>query len=135
MEILKWRDTYETGVEQMDSQHKRLIKLVNQMYGIIRAKEGHEELDQILNEMSKYAKQHLGDEEHLLEEHEYPGLAAQQKSHQEYFSKMDELLVNIETDREAAAQQIYVFLRQWWIDHIVGEDKEYGEFLNKKGVH
>lgn len=134
MEILKWREMYETGIVSMDDQHKQLIQLVNKLYMILRDKEGVEDLDAILQEMSDYAEYHLRDEETLLETHGYAGLDTQKTSHQEYYEVMDQLLTEMETDKYQAAQKIYVFLRKWWIDHIVGEDKKYSEFLKEKGV-
>ncbi len=134
MEILKWREAYETGVEQMDTQHKKLIKLVNQLYAMLRQKAELDELDAILQEMSDYAEQHLRDEEALLHKHGYPDFNRQKESHQEYYDTMDELFAEMEVDKYEAAQKIYRFLRKWWIDHIVGEDKEYGEYLREKGV-
>lgn len=47
---------------------------------------------------------------------------------------MDQLLAEMETDKYKAAQKKYLFIRKWWIDHIVGEDKKYSEFLKDKGV-
>lgn len=132
MEILKWRKGYATGVEQMDDQHKRLIELVNQMYRVIRDKEGTEALDGVLQKMSDYAERHLRDEEDLLHEYSYPGLESHKKAHSEYYAKMDELLAEMNVDKQKAAQKIYVFLRKWWVEHIVGEDREYGPFLRKK---
>jgi len=74
MEILKWREGYETGIEAMDNQHKYLIHLINQMYTILREKEGLEALDTVLAEMSDYAEQHFHDEEDILLKHAYPVL-------------------------------------------------------------
>ncbi|SHO49407.1 bacteriohemerythrin [Desulfopila aestuarii] len=134
MDIIKWRDSYETGIAEMDNQHRQLIQLINQLYGIIKEKDGFESVDAILQEMANYAEHHLRDEEKLLEEHGFPGLADQQKSHRNYFMKMDELQEAMEKDGRDAAQEIYVFLRQWWINHIVLEDKEYGPYLRGKGL-
>lgn len=134
MEIIKWRDTFETGIEQMDEQHRRLIHLINQLYDILKTKAGYDAIDAILQEMADYAEHHLRDEEQLLAEHGYPGLEQHRQVHQSYFSRMDELLEAMNRDRQTATQQVYVFLRQWWINHIVEEDKRYGEYLRGKGV-
>lgn len=132
MEILKWRESYETGVEEMDEQHKRLIQLVNKMYGIIRDKKGFESLGVILNEMTDYAEQHFRDEEALLDKCGSPDLESQKKSHREYSARVNELLAVAKDDKHSAAQDLYTFLRHWWIDHIVGEDKKYGLFLRNQ---
>jgi len=38
-------------------------------------------------------------------------------------------------ENEAAVNDTYVFLRQWWMGHIVAVDQKYGEFLKSKGVN
>lgn len=123
MEILKWREAYETGVQEMDTQHKRLIHLVNQMYTILREKEGLEKIDAILAEMSDYAERHFQDEEELLRRYAYPEMAEQEASHQAYRQKIQQLISEKTVGTLAAAQDIYAFLRQWWIGHISTDDK------------
>lgn len=134
MEILKWRDSYKTGIEQMDTQHQQLITLINELYLAIRVKESSESLDNILKNLFEYADQHLKDEETLLEEHNYPELAEQKTSHISYHESIKQLQETAETDKVAATLQMYTFLRKWWINHIVIEDKKYGPFLQEKGV-
>jgi len=134
MAIIKWRDSYETGIAEMDNQHRQLILLINRLYEIIKEQEGFESADTILQEMADYAEHHLRDEENLLAEHSFPGLADQLKSHQHYQAQIEELLKTMEQDHRKATQEIYVFLRQWWLNHIVLEDKEYGSYLQSKGL-
>ena len=134
MDIIKWRDTYETGITGMDEQHRQLVELINRMYPMVRDREGLEELDTVLAEMESYAERHLQDEEQLLAEHGYPGLADQEHSHQEYRQKMIELKELLAGDRQQAAREIYHFLRKWLIEHIIDEDKPYGLYLRDKGV-
>lgn len=134
MDILKWREGYETGIEQMDTEHKKLIGIINQLYQAIRNQESHENNDSILLEMSNYADQHLQAEETLLEEHSYPAIAEQKISHDKYRVKIKELQGEFNKDAKEATQLIYNFLRIWWLNHIVEEDVKYGLFLWDKGV-
>ena len=76
MDILKWREGYETGISTMDEQHRVLIGLINNLYRIIRDKKGYDQLREVLQEMSKYGETHLQAEEELLGQHEYPGLVS-----------------------------------------------------------
>jgi|WetSurMetagenome_2_1015567.scaffolds.fasta_scaffold642911_2 hemerythrin len=118
----------------MDAQHQRLIGLVNQMFRIMRNQEDDDALDSILGEMSNYAEKHLKDEEALLREHSYPDLIEQESDHAKYLEQMQAMFSHLEKDRKATAQEIYTFLRFWWINHIVGIDQKYGPFLKEKGV-
>jgi len=31
MDIIKWRNSYETGIAEMDNEHRQLIQLINQL--------------------------------------------------------------------------------------------------------
>lgn len=134
MDILKWREGYETGISTMDEQHRVLIGLINNLYRIIRDKKGYDQLREVLQEMSKYGETHLQAEEELLGQYEYPGLGEQQDHHGNYLQNLKALLLKFENDKEATAQDIYIFLRQWWMEHITVIDKKYGPYLQEKGV-
>lgn len=134
MDIIKWRESYKTGIVDMDNHHRQLIKLINQLYEIVRDNTGYESVDAILHEMANYADYHFRAEENLLEQHDFPGLEEQRKSHGHYLSQIDELRKNFDKNNRESVQNIYVFLRNWLINHIVLEDKKYGTFLWGKGV-
>lgn len=136
MDILKWRSSYETGIPSMDEQHKKLIDLVNTMYRVMRGSENISSVDEVLEEMEKYAQIHFRDEEELLQKHNYTAFESHIAAHQIYREKIAVLLKEMKEDESrkgTVEKQLYSFLRQWWIEHIVQEDKEYGAFLKEKG--
>ncbi len=118
----------------MDEQHRKLIDLINTMYRVMRKDEGPEQIDTVLKEMSEYASGHLRDEEALLQENGYTDFDSHLALHKEYLIKMEELREEWDKDKTSGAQNIYTFLRQWWLGHIVEEDQKYGPFLTEKGV-
>lgn len=131
MEIVKWRASYTVGVEEIDTQHKVAIELINKLYTMIRAEKSDIVIDEILDEMAKYADQHFQDEERLLEESNFPDLIEHKKQHQLYKDKLNILTAKEET----AITDTYTFLRQWWTDHIMNDDKQYSDFLaQQKGL-
>lgn len=134
MDIIKWRSSYETSIPSMDEQHRKLIDLINTMYRVMRKDEGPEQIDTVLKEMSEYASGHLRDEEALLQENGYTDFDSHLALHKEYLTKMEELREEWDKDKTSGAQNIYTFLRQWWLGHIVEEDQKYGPFLTEKGV-
>ncbi len=134
MEIVKWRDSYSTGVKKMDEQHEQLIGMINQLYSMIRGNSTQVEINEIIDSCIDYAKNHLDDEENLLKEHKYPDLADQLSSHELFTDTITQMRERQKDEPEEVTQEIYTYLRKWWIDHIVGEDKLYGPFLNEKGV-
>lgn len=134
MDIIKWRESYATGISSMDMQHQKLIELINKLYKVISKKESSGSVEEVLGEMTIYAKKHLQEEEALLDSNGYPEFAKHVAMHQSYLDKMITLKTESKKDNAAAVREVYTFLRQWWMEHIVTEDKKYGEFLKEKGV-
>lgn len=134
MDIIKWRSSYETGIQSMDAQHQELIALINSMYRVLRQQEGADAITPILDKMAGYAEKHLREEEALLQKHGFPEYQEHLLLHNSYQEKLATLTDNWKQQDERAAQNIYSFLRQWWLQHIVENDRKYGPFLQEKGV-
>ena len=132
MDLIRWRKSYETGIDTMDVQHQILIELINILYKVIRKEKSSEVINEVLSEMTKYAENHLLKEEALLAANGYPDLDNHMDIHQGYLDKLKTLMA--ESKKEDQATDTYLFLRQWWMGHIVAVDKKYGEFLQSKGV-
>lgn len=131
MDIIKWRESYETGVEEMDEQHKKLIELINTMYRVMRQQQDGAAVDEVLNEMTNYAAMHFQAEEAMLKDKSYHGYESHVALHAEYIKTIERLKSEYQTDPAAAEKKIYTFLRNWWLDHIVKEDSQYGSVLAK----
>lgn len=134
MDIIKWRKSYETGIDSMDRQHEKLIELINKLYKAMGKRDSGESIKEVLVEMTKYSEKHLKEEEILLETHGYPDYASHTAIHRSYREKLETLMSESKKDNDAAVKKTYAFLRHWWMDHIVAEDQKYGEFLTSKGV-
>lgn len=134
MDIIKWRDSYETGIKSMDTQHHNLIELINKLYKVIRNKESPGVIEEVLREMTQYAEKHLQEEEGLLKSNGYQDFDEHLALHKEYMEKLEKLITESKQEKDATVQKTYTFLRQWWVEHIMVEDKKYGGFLKLKGV-
>lgn len=134
MQIVKWRESYETGIESMDNQHKTLLDLINQLYSILRDHRGNEEVSKIIDVCLTYAQKHLHDEEQLLIKNEYQDLQEQLDHHAQFIETVNALQNKLADSPDTVVPELYTYLRTWWISHIVGIDKKYGPYLQEKGV-
>ena len=134
MDLIKWRESYETGIGSMDTQHQKLIELINKLYKVLREEEPSSSIEGVLLEMTAYADEHLQTEEGILETNGYPDLANHLTIHQNYRDRLTTLTDESQRKNATTVKDTYAFLRQWWMEHIVTEDKKYGEFLKSKGV-
>ena len=130
---LTWKDSYSVGIESIDNDHKKLIHLINNLQTAIDYKTDKLIEKQTLDEVIDYTHYHFDREEGLMEENGYPDFVAHKAKHKEMIEKVNEFVLEFETDEEDAIQSLLAYLKSWLINHINGTDKEYSEYLISKG--
>jgi hemerythrin-like metal-binding protein len=70
MNTLQWGPELETGIPELDTQHKRIVFLVNHMYETRQSKD-LEAVGDVITEMVDYALSHFAFEEALMEDAQY----------------------------------------------------------------
>ena len=131
---LIWKDDYSVGIESIDNDHKKLIHLINNLQTAIDYETDYLLEKQTLDEVIDYTHYHFDREEGLMEEYGYPDFVAHKAKHKEMIEKVNEFVLEFETDEEDAIQSLLAYLKSWLIIHINGTDQEYSEFLISKGV-
>lgn len=119
------------GVELIDEQHKMLIQKLNDLSKAIEKGKGELETVKALDFMVNYTDFHFSAEEELLVEHNYPGLDNQKKQHAEFKGYLKQLVEDFQEEgpTKVLVTSINVFLINWLIKHIKGDDLKLGEFL------
>ena len=135
MPVLNWSAVYSVSVRAMDEQHKVLVDTTNQLYDAMRAGKGNQELGQIIQKLIDYTDGHFKDEEKLLATHRYPNLAQHKVEHEAFIRKVFEFSRSLQDGKMALSITVGNFLKDWLVNHIQKEDKQYSAFLNAKGVN
>jgi hemerythrin-like metal-binding protein len=129
-----WNDTYSVSVKQMDDQHRRLFDLINEFYEGIARKKTKESVEKMLQGLLDYTRYHFGDEEKLMLENNYLGYKEQKTQHDYFIATVLDYQKRIAEGRLLLSVEITNFLKDWLVKHIQGKDRQYGPFLNAKGV-
>ncbi len=125
MRSFQWDSNYVTGIDEVDSQHMRLVEIIN-AFGTLLAKPGGahvEELKSVLSELSNYAQVHFSEEEELMRvvgvdpRH----LAHQEREHQAFIDETARIAEN--QSLLACADSLMKFLIHWLAYHILGSDQ------------
>jgi hemerythrin-like metal-binding protein len=119
----------------MDDQHKKIVELLNKMHAAKKAGSGKWVLNEILVELADYVDVHFKEEENLLEANDCPQLAAEQKAHAKLKDDLLELKQKFNNGNATLSSEVLIFLKNWLNGHILGLDKQYGTFLNAKGIN
>ncbi len=123
--VFVWDARYETGIEMVDTQHQRLVSLINAL-GELYARSGSETLlIRVFEALGAYTVYHFREEEGLMARHGID--AAHEAAHKAIHVNFGEQVVAaLEKARLAPMQvagELLPFLTKWLIFHILGTDQ------------
>src|SRR5487761_2653574 len=89
-EAFVWDDKYNTDIDMVDTQHHKLVDLINQLGAISTHQTSSGELGAILNELANYTVYHFDTEEKLMEHYaiDEAHRAIHIKAHQHFTSQV-----------------------------------------------
>ena len=130
-----WRSEYNINVKTMDSQHRELVNIINELQQAINEGEGKERLGQVLEKLLEYTDFHFSAEEKLMKKHGYPGYQEHSIKHTKMRSKVLSLIHDYNSGGVAKTFSVLKFLQDWLIKHIMDTDRNYADYLNRKGIN
>ena len=133
MEEVVWTEAFSVGVPLLDQQHQKLVELINRLLAFDDA-DASESYHNVLYDLLSFAKLHFQTEETLMRMHRYPGLAAQVEEHAGYLDKLKDFGADVR-DGVIDVRGLNVYLRAWWIEHIVESDMAYRPFFVQIKMH
>nr|WP_320049390.1 bacteriohemerythrin [uncultured Desulfuromonas sp.] len=135
MSIITWKSCYETGIATFDAEHRALVEVVNELYEAMREKRGDEVLGSLLSRLVVYTKKHFQHEEDHMLKHHYPNYDAHLLEHQKLKKTIVEFQEQISTGYTGLSPEVFKFLREWLLNHIVETDMHMGEFLRAHSIY
>lgn len=135
MAALPWKDDYDVNVAVMDSQHRRLAELVDQLHTAFRAKQTGKEISATLRELIAFTRLHFATEEELMLKYAYPGYPAHQAEHKMLLGQMNRLAGYLEQNAAISFDSEADVSEDWVTKHLLERDAPLGKFLNEQGVY
>ena len=132
MAVIKWRDSYNTGVEAVDLEHRKLVTLIEAMHTSIRDKEPKDAIERVVNEIVDYTQSHFVNEELLMQNEQYPQFADHKVEHQNLIEEVEIFKERLLSNFPDGRQDLYRFLREWLINHILESDKKFAAYVAEK---
>ncbi len=134
MEEIIWSNAYSVGVPSIDEQHKNIIQIINRLIVASNTSSKTESVPEVLAEMLKYAKEHLAYEELLLQKHGYPDFENHKSKHVAYVENIVKFSTEAISEQQSDSKKLLAYLHKWWTNHILHEDMQYSEYLQKKNI-
>ncbi len=134
MALITWSDNYSVKIKEIDSQHKKLVDLINQLHDKMKEGRGKEAIGAILDELVKYTVYHFSYEESLFTKYSYPEARVHARVHSDLIAQVKVYIKDFQSGKGILPMDLMTFLKKWLVEHISGEDKKYTPFLNSKGI-
>jgi hemerythrin len=122
-------------VPSIDVQHKKLVRMVNDLHESIARGNAKEVLIGIFDSLAEYTVNHFAYEENFFKEFNFEDLEKHTQEHKDLVAQVVELKQKMENEEGfMLGLEVKDFLKQWLTTHILGSDMEYSDFLVSKGV-
>ena len=134
MAELTWGDEYAVGVEAIDDEHKELFDAVRELESAMARFAQPAEMGELLKKLSASTARHFADEEAMMREAKYPGLALHMANHQRLMEKVQAFAARHSQSGVTVNQHALNFLRDWLLHHIENDDARLGSWLHERKV-
>ena len=124
--------SYLVGVEALDSQHKQIVSLLNELYESIIAKKARDSHLELLARLVNLTKTHFATEEQALRARSYPGYIRHKAAHEGLASNLMEFREQIARRKRELTIEYADLMRLWLVDHFAEFDRKYAAFFGRE---
>ncbi len=131
---LIWDANFETGVSEIDEQHRILVNTINEAAITLGETGNISVLEQITNDLLSYALYHFETEEELMGKYGYDEQREEEQKihlaqHRDFSATVVSVKDNMKSGKLITKDELLNFLKEWLINHILYTDKKLGAFI------
>jgi hemerythrin-like metal-binding protein len=137
---LMWTDHLRVGIKDFDEDHKRVLRMINELNCAIQDAAVTGQLEPVemeiaLHRLDNYIRYHCAQEELCMTLTGYPDLEQHKKEHAKLAALIGDLQGRCHGSTSPKdAAEIERFIHEWIIDHIFVTDRRYTAHLHSKGI-
>lgn len=123
MPLIEWRPEFETGIADVDHEHRELVNLINALHERLGEDADHDEVARFLGEVFARISAHFALEETIMRKHRYDEYADHKRDHERLLDELRDVM----DAHEAGAYADYRdalsgVVRDWFVNHFKTRD-------------
>ena len=123
MVLIEWRKDFETGVPDVDHEHRELVDLINTLHERIAAGEDRARISEFLGEVFARIAAHFALEESIMRKHRYDEYEAHKAEHEQLLDDIRGIMDDVENDPgEDYRAALSATVRDWFVNHFKTKD-------------
>ena len=131
MKDIVWGHVLSVEVDEIDEDHRKLVKIFNILNHAVTEGESQEYLAAVLKELVNCTVWHFSHEERLMLKYGYDGIEEHKAAHQQLIDSALELQQKILQADKTMADDDIEFLERWLTEHILTDDMRLGAYLSQ----
>jgi hemerythrin-like metal-binding protein len=134
MALITWVPSLEIGIGIIDSQHRSLVDLINQLDKAQEEGRGNEVVSETLEGLINYTHTHFRTEEELLKQHSYEDFDLHCREHRIFTDQIEIYRDRCNAGSLRISSNVMAYMRSWLLTHIGSSDRAYTGTLKNAGV-
>jgi len=134
MTLLSVNHFSTVDIRAMDDQHGILMDTLHELRLAVVRGYNREEVSHLLKQLIEFTRMHFGSEELLMEQFGFPEFLEHRDEHQRLLVQIQESANKMLHGESMHMRPLLGFLSDCYREHMEGPDREYGPWLNARGV-
>jgi len=123
MALIEWREEFNTGVSEVDHEHKEIVDLINELHEAMGEDASQDEISRFLGDVFSKISSHFALEETVMRKHNYDEYDDHKSDHEKLLDDLRDIMDDAEEDtgknyKTALAESVH----DWFVNHFKTKD-------------
>lgn len=123
MALIEWRKEFETGISDVDHEHRELVDLLNNLHQELGNDAPADTIAEFLGEVFARISAHFALEESIMRKHAYDQYEDHKSDHEKLLDDIRDIMDDFDTGKYMAYDEALAnAVRDWFVDHFKTRD-------------
>lgn len=119
MVLIEWRKEFETGISDIDYEHKELVDIINRLHAHVESGTDPGRTKAFLGEVFARIAAHFALEESIMRKYAYDEYEAHKAEHEKLLDDIRDIMDGAATEY---ANSLSSVVRDWFVNHFKSKD-------------
>lgn len=119
MVLIEWRKDFETGISDIDYEHKELVDIINNLHAHVESGVDPGRTKAFLGEVFARIAAHFALEESIMRKYAYDEYEAHKAEHEKLLDDIRDIMDGAATEY---ANSLSSVVRDWFVNHFKSKD-------------
>ena len=122
MSLIEWKNEFNLGIEEVDTDHRALIELINAMHESVSAGAARADVVAGVTRIYELVAVHFADEEAFMRETRYMAYAEHKEDHEILLDDLRDIIDQARSDSRYVEARLSSDLQYWFAAHFRKHD-------------